>query len=591
MSMPSFVKVHDQFCGAGGSSLGATAAGGEVTHAWNHNKVAIATHSRNFPKTDHIETDISTVDPHQYPKATVLITSPECKHHGNGDGKKKPGKQLSMWEDDEIDPDAERSRMTMAQVVRFADVIGYEAIIVENVAEVRKWRYFEDWCVELRRLGYRLQFAYLNSAFFKPTPQSRDRLYIVCTKTYLPEPDLDYRPRGWCSYCAKDVETRQVWRNPHKPWGKWRFQYDYRCTTPGCNRVVVPYYYCAWNVIDWSLPAEKIGDRKRPLRENTRRRIKHGLKKFGPQSGVLDLAYAHGHDDRSQPLSAPYRTQTTIESRGLYVPPFVIGQQSGAAPKSITELLPTVAAAAGISLTQPPFIVPLDHGSEPTSKGPEALDRPMSAQTARQDKSLVIPPFTVPAGGPEVAPRTLLDQLNTILSRDHVGLVIPPMIVELRHNGQARGLEELLATITAGGNHHGLVWLSSYYGNDAGHPLSEALPTQTAKDKHALVQAPPFLASYYGGRDAVSPLDEAVPTIPAHNRHSVVLPEAAVSVEECRFRMLQWHEVRRGMAFPETYEILGNQRQKVEQLGNAVTPPAMEYLVRQVFAVLNPRHI
>ena len=45
--------------------------------------------------------------------------------------------------------------------------------------------------------------------------------------------------------------------------------------------------------------------------------------------------------------------------------------------------------------------------------------------------------------------------------------------------------------------------------------------------------------------------------------------------------MLKPHEIKAAMAFQKEYVVLGNSRQKVKQLGNAVTPPVMEWLVRQ----------
>lgn len=51
--------------------------------------------------------------------------------------------------------------------------------------------------------------------------------------------------------------------------------------------------------------------------------------------------------------------------------------------------------------------------------------------------------------------------------------------------------------------------------------------------------------------------------------------------------MLQPHEIGAGMAFPSDYVVLGNKRDQVKQLGNAVTPPAMSWLVQQVVAALN----
>jgi DNA (cytosine-5)-methyltransferase 1 len=51
--LQTVVTVTDMFCGAGGSSQGAVAAGTEVRMAANHWDLAIRTHNTNFPDVDH----------------------------------------------------------------------------------------------------------------------------------------------------------------------------------------------------------------------------------------------------------------------------------------------------------------------------------------------------------------------------------------------------------------------------------------------------------------------------------------------------------------------------------------------------------
>lgn len=85
----------------------------------------------------------------------------------------------------------------------------------------------------------------------------------------------------------------------------------------------------------------------------------------------------------------------------------------------------------------------------------------------------------------------------------------------------------------------------------------------------------------------VSGIDAPVGTQSTRERHALVqaqLPEPRI--EDCRFRMLQPHEIGRAMAFPQTYVVLGTNKQQVKQYGNAVTPPVMQFLVQQVIASL-----
>ena len=43
--------------------------------------------------------------------------------------------------------------------------------------------------------------------------------------------------------------------------------------------------------------------------------------------------------------------------------------------------------------------------------------------------------------------------------------------------------------------------------------------------------------------------------------------------------MLAPHEIGAAMAFPNDYIVVGTNKQKVRMFGNAVTPPAMEFII------------
>ena len=233
MTLPSYPTVTDQFCGAGGSSQGAAEAGAEIKLALNHWDLAIKTHNTNFPQTDHDCTDVSACDPRRYRATTILITSPECTNHSLAKGKmRKWQQQLDMFGKLELDPAEERSRATMWDVCRFAEAHHYQVVIVENVVEARHWPPFEAWLQAMHLLGYKHEIVYLNSMFAHPTPQSRDRMYIVFWKKNLRAPDLRITPAAHCPICGTDVASVQSWKNPLKKWGKYQQQYVYRC--PDC---------------------------------------------------------------------------------------------------------------------------------------------------------------------------------------------------------------------------------------------------------------------------------------------------------------------------------------------------------------------
>jgi DNA (cytosine-5)-methyltransferase 1 len=91
-----------------------------------------------------------------------------------------------------------------------------------------------------------------------------------------------------------------------------------------------------------------------------------------------------------------------------------------------------------------------------------------------------------------------------------------------------------------------------------------------------------FLESHYSSGENVRGLDDAMGALSCRDRHGLVHgPTPPVRVEDLYFRMLKHHEVKAGMAFGRDYVVLGNSREIVKQLGNAVTPPVMEMLIER----------
>src|SRR5579859_7857047 len=494
----SALTVTDQFCGAGGSSLGAQIAGAEVVLALNHWKLAVESHHTNFPNTLHDCTDISACDPRRYPSTNLLMTSPECTNHTIAKGRKRTLKQPGLPGFGELlplDPAEDRSRATMFDVPRFAEYHDYELIIVENVVEARKWVLFDSWLSMMQKLDYHWEIVYFNSMFAPPTPQSRDRMYVVFWKKGNPAPDLRFTPAAYCGSCEKAVAAVQSWKNPRLKWGRYGHhrQYVYRC--PACAGEVVPSYAAAATAIDWSLPIGKIGDRKKALADKTLRRIAFGLQKFRQ-----DLA-----------------TQTAENDLALVSP----------------------------------FLVSLSHGSD--TERAVRVGSPMPTQTTRQDQALVIASQEEKYDSGNGRPVTAQDH--------HPGLAFSsPFLLDHLGEYRPRAISGPCSTVCAAGNHHSLVvppawsWLLTYYNHGQLLPLQQATPTVTTLPRHALVTARE-LADH-------------------------------VHVEDCSFRMLHPSEIGRAMAFPDSYVVLGSQRQKTKQYGNAVTPPVMSMLVERCLATL-----
>lgn len=534
----SYLTVTDQFCGAGGSSLGAAAAGAEIKLALNHWELAVETHNTNFPNADHDCTDVSACDPRRYPSTDILITSPECTNHSLAKGKQRKFQaQLDMFGKVVIDPSEERSRATMWDVPRFAEYHNYRLIIVENVVDARHWRLFDAWLQAMVLLDYNHEIVYFNSMFAHPTPQSRDRMYVVFWKKGNKAPDLRFMPPAHCPRCERNVAAVQSWKNPAKKWGrygKYR-QYLYRC--PTCAGEVQPYYYCAANAIDWTFPSERIGDRKKPLKEKTLDRIRVGLEKYGRQPLLLGI-YGPQGQRKAIEVNSPVPTLTASHTFGPVFPFLVdLGHTHAEHPGKVhgaKEPLPTQTScqtlALVVSMRDAPDY-PLKHVTEPLPT-----------------QSTVGAPYLVELYGQSDA-RSITDPIGGILTNVHHGLV-QPYLIELHGSGSpASPVTDPLGCVLAGGNHHGLV------------------------------TPQPFIISYYSGSDQAKPVTDPVATVSTHDRHGLIHPEP--KLEDCYFRMLKSHEIGKAMAFPQTYRVLGNERERVKQYGNAVTPPIMAMLIER----------
>ena len=556
--------VFDQFCGAGGSSAGARRRGLTVMYAVNHWNLAVQSHSENFPDTFHDCADVSKVDPARYGRTDVLITSPECTNHSLASGKKRES-QADLFGNVQFDPAAERSRATAWDVVRFAEVHRHNAIIVENVVDFRKWRLFPEWLRALQKLGYDWQVVYINAMFahMRPSaglaigdfvPQSRDRMFIVLWRKGLPKPDLDFRPLAPCQHCGKEVEAVQSWKKPGNRWGRWgeRGQYVYRC--PACANVVTPYYYAAANVINWDLPLQRIGDRQRPLKPRTMERIQAGLDKFW-EAFTVDLSHTHGSDPRVRHVGSAIHTQTSAQTMGLVVNPFLVytdhGDNSHPA-REITRELPAQTARQNLGVVVPAIVSMRDANRSHYQVQPVEGPLPTQVAAGIQQWMLAAPAIVTMRNvdGANHFKTASADQpLSTQVTAIQHGLLAVPFLAQLRNNQTAIGIDAPLGTVTAGGIHHALVM--SYYSNNVPQSVDRALPTVTTVDRHSLV---------------ISPEPPAL--------------------DDCLFRMLTAAECKLAQSFPQAYVILGNQRDQVRQIGNANPPVLMDALLERVAPIV-----
>jgi len=315
-------------------------------------------------------------------------------------------------------------------------------------------------------LGYSHEIVYLNSMFahLMPTavaapddfaPQSRDRMYVVFWKDGIRKPNLQFRPLAYCVKCDCNIEAVQSWKKGRVGgvYGGKHGQYVYCC--PTCAQAVNPYYYCAANAIDFTNKGQRIGDRKRPLKPKTLRRIEIGLERFGGQGVLVPQAYSHGHDNRAVAFTSPVPTQTTRQDVGVAFPPYLLQYYTrDNALSQIEEALPTVTTEPRHALITPPFIA--EFRKNQAARG---IDEPFTTvETSGAHHGLVMPPFLTVQYTPGYSV-PITEPMGTVTTNDHHALVTPPP------------------------------FLMSYYGSNGCYQdvFEEAAGTVTTKDRHALV--------------------------------------------------------------------------------------------------------
>lgn len=508
------LTATDMFCGAGGSSTGALEVPGVVVKtAMNHWARAIETHNTNHPGTEHVLADIQVTDPRYIASSDILWASPECTNHSVAKGKKRVTNQPDLFGDSIADEAAQKSRATMWDVPRFAEIHKYKLIITENVVDAAKWVMFDAWLLAMGALGYNHHIVYMNSMHAQlgglPAPQSRDRMYVMFWLKGNQRPNFDLlMPLAHCTSCDETVRCVQSWKKPNHRWGRYKAQYVYRCPNTRCrNAVVEPGWLPAASAIDWSLRGQRIGDRTKPLVPKTMARIKAGLEKYGKQPMHLAAA-GNTYDSATTGKGSYHRIWPTTESL-----------------KTLT------------GTTEHGLILDSVRGSNIMS----GTDDPMATQTTSYTRSLLVP--VEGREGKSAAPAS--DVMRTQTTRNETGL------------------------LTAPGAH----LLMEYYGNGQMRPVAKAIPTISTTDRFAMVTtmrgtSPEHLAA------SNAPVSDPFRTFSAGGNHNGITEWTVPDIEDCEFRMLEPREITAGMAFPKTYIMTGNKREQVKQAGNAVTPPA-----------------
>jgi len=254
------LRTLDLFCGGGGSSLGASAAGAEIVcgiDAWN---IASQTYQANFPNAlspnvvlsessspSNLGLDLGDIN--------LILASPECTNHTCAKGNA---------------PRDENSKRTARYLLNFARALSPRWMVLENVVYMKKWDGYDPLVTELGNLGYNVRRQVLDAAWFG-VPQKRQRLFLLCDRERMP--DEVQRPPV-IQKMARDILDEE---------GMW--------------------------------PSRPLYRKGRAL--NTIARAERAMKELGRGRDFLIVYYGSDGSGGWQSLDKPIRTLTTLDRFGL----------------------------------------------------------------------------------------------------------------------------------------------------------------------------------------------------------------------------------------------------------------------------------
>lgn len=621
--------VVDFFCGGGGAGTGLEMGlGRTVNVAKNHSPQAISMHTVNHPGAKHFTTDVFEGDPDTECGGKAVgwfHMSPDCTHHSQAaggqprkreirnlswiglkwGGKKRPRvislenvKQILQWGRLIAKRDKATGRVvkldgtiaTPGEVVP----VGQQFLIPDPKQRGRTWRRF---VALLEGMGYVVEWKVIKACDFG-APTSRERLFMIAR--------CDGQPIVW-------PEPTHA-KNPAKGQQKWK-------TAADC--------------IDFSDLGKSIFGRKKDLAPATLRRVAKGMKKFVIDSAApFIVPIANWSGETVQSAADPLRTVTSYPKGGAFsvVSPVIAPatHQGSDRINDPLEPLPTVTCANRGELT---LISPLmvGAGGPEYSGKPVSVDQPTGTLMTQNHRALASacivqaghgegsgankrrshgvndicgPVGTVTAsGGGQSISTAVMIQANGGFNVTHAKDIRAPMttvtntgsqqqlatahLVHMRGNCDARNANDPLHTVSAGGQHHGLV--SAFMERAFGEEPAPTSINLSPEHEAGALRVAAFLISYYGTEN-ISACDAPAPTITTKDRLAMVtvmvkgMPYVIVDI---RLRMLKPSELYKAQGFPADYIISHGadgkpftKTQQVHMCGNSVSPPPMAALAR-----------
>lgn len=506
--------IIDCFAGGGGASVGIEMAlGRQVDIAINHDPEAIRMHKVNHPDTLHLTEDIFAVDLQKYiggRHVALMWASPDCTSHSKAKGgqPRKRGLRILPW-----------------AVYKHAKKILPDVIIMENVEEIQQWgpldekgypikekkgEIYRAFVRKMQSLGYKFDCRELIAADYG-APTTRKRWYAIFRR-----------------------DEKEI---------RWPRQTHSKSGTDGLMKWIP-----VSTVLNFTNIGKSIFGRKKPLAENTLRRIGRGLRKFvfeNPDPFIVQVN--HGGDSfRGQNTQAPLPTITAKHGFGIITP------------------IADKAYAGGY------------HGSG------SGVSNPVGTITII-DHNRIVSPYLIQYHSEtqrnEVRGQQVQEPIKTIDTSNRYGAVMA-FLTKFYKTGDGQSLSEPIHTITTSPGHFGQVSVLTVRVED----LINAGVSEEIAQKCTWVSE--FITEYYGCGTGAE-VDQPLHTIVTKDRFALITVLGGEYVLlDIFLRMLTPEELKRAQGFPEDYIIDRDinykpypAKEQVARIGNSVVPIMAQKLV------------
>lgn len=505
----------DLFCGAGGTSTGVNAARldgekcADVIACVNHDANAIASHASNHPEALHFTEDIRTLE------LSPLVAHTAIKRSEN------PDAFVVLWASLECTnfskakggmPRDADSRTLAEHLFRYIEAINPDYIQIENVEEFMSWGDMDENGKPLSMDRGRLYRRWVNNVkkygyrFEYRILNSADYGAYTSRKRFFGI----FAKKGLHIVFPEPTHSKEPQKTLFNDLKRWKPVKD---------------------VLDLEDEGLSIFARKKALSEKTLERIYAGLVKF----------VAGGKD-------AFLVKWNSMNRKGIYHAP------------SIDEPCPTVATQNRLGVATVQFLSK-QYSGHPDSKN-TSIEEPAGTITCIDHHAFVSAYYGNGHNHPidEPAP--------TLTTKDRLSLITSQFLDMQYGNGTPASIEVPANTVTTNPKFN-LVTVKpckSYYLMNpqfasAGGSIERPCFTLIAR----MDKMPPYLVATGTGDVAINVYDTDTPM-------TVKIKEfmALYGIVDIKMRMLNIHELKRIMGFPDSYVLVGTQADQKKFIGNAV---------------------